>query len=93
MHLHFSLSGSASERDKNLDRGFYSVVPVTCLNHQLANIVLAFTLCRNPGHGNNHADPCFLFYYFQLCARVCLCLHVCTQVQVLREARKEHRIS
>lgn len=41
-------------RDKNLDRGFYSALPVTCLNHQLTNTVSACTLGRNPRHGNNH---------------------------------------
>lgn len=46
-------------RDKNLDWDFYSVLPVTCLNHQLTNTVSACALGRNPRHGNNHEALCF----------------------------------
>lgn len=31
------MSDSAGAEDKDLNRGFHSVLPITCLNHQLTN--------------------------------------------------------
>lgn len=53
-----SLSAAAGARDKNLDRGFHSVLPATCLNHQLTNTGFASKHQRYPRHRNNYTDLC-----------------------------------
>ena len=35
--IQLHLSDSAGAKDKDLDRAFHSVLPITCLNHQLTN--------------------------------------------------------